>query len=241
MTVLSFSVASCKNSDDAFFYYPVIIASNIENGTVTADKTSAASGQTVTLTAIPDDGYELESFIVTDSSSQAITVTENAFVMPTGIAIVSATFVLSRTTADDVITLINAIGTVAYTSDSKTKIDAARTAYDALTSDQKAQVTNYETLTTAESTYSSFAVSAVIGLISDIGTVAYTSDSKAKIDAARTAYDALTEAQQAQVTNYETLTTAESTYRSLTPVSINGSGFSVTTWENEPGDNLGTE
>jgi len=59
--------------------------------------------------------------------------------------------------ADAVIAKINAIGTVAYTSDSKTKIDAARSAYDALTSDQKALVTNYSTLTTAESSYESLA------------------------------------------------------------------------------------
>ena len=44
--------------------------------------------------------------------------------------------------------LIDAIGTV--TLDSKTAIEAARAAYEALTDDQKALVTNYETLTAAE-------------------------------------------------------------------------------------------
>ena len=50
--------------------------------------------------------------------------------------------------ADPVIALIDAIGTV--TLDSKNAIAAARTAYDALTTDQKTLVTNYATLTAAE-------------------------------------------------------------------------------------------
>ena len=50
--------------------------------------------------------------------------------------------------ADAVVVLIDAIGTV--TVDSKDAIEAARTAYDALTDAQKAKVTNYETLTAAE-------------------------------------------------------------------------------------------
>ena len=50
--------------------------------------------------------------------------------------------------ADAVTEKIAAIGTV--TLESKTAIDTARTAYDALTDEQKALVTNYETLTAAE-------------------------------------------------------------------------------------------
>jgi hypothetical protein len=55
--------------------------------------------------------------------------------------------------ADEVIAKITAIGTVTYTPESKALIDAARTAYDALTADQQALVTNYSTLTDAETTY----------------------------------------------------------------------------------------
>ena len=43
----------------------------------------------------------------------------------------------------------------------------------------------------------------------------YTAESKAKIDAARTAYDALTEAQKALATKYDMLTAAENTYAVL--------------------------
>ena len=54
---------------------------------------------------------------------------------------------------DEVIAKITAIGTVTYTPESKALIDAARTAYDALTAALQALVTNYSTLTDAETTY----------------------------------------------------------------------------------------
>ena len=121
--------------------------------------------------------------------------------------------------AKNVIDLINDIGTV--TTDSKTKIDAAREAYSKLTEAQKNLVTNYQTLEKAEADYAKLvadkadqdAADAVIDLINGIGTV--TKDSKAKIDAAREAYDKLTAAQQAKVSNYATLTAAETTYAKL--------------------------
>ena len=59
------------------------------------------------------------------------------------------------------------------------------------------------------------AVDAVIAKINAIGTVVYTDACKALIDDARTAYNALSGAQQALVTNYSTLTTAEATYATL--------------------------
>ena len=56
-------------------------------------------------------------------------------------------------------------------------------------------------------------VDAVIALINKIGTVTGDQASKAAIDAARTAYDKLTEAQKKHVTNFSTLTAAEKTYK----------------------------
>ena len=48
---------------------------------------------------------------------------------------------------------IKVIGAVSYTDACKAKIDTARKAYDALTTDQKKLVTNYSTLTDAEKKY----------------------------------------------------------------------------------------
>ena len=115
---------------------------------------------------------------------------------------------------------IAAIGEVAYTTESKGKIDEAREAYDALTADQKALVDNYATLTTAETTYATekktaddnAAANAVKEKITAIGTVEYTTESKGKIDEAKEAYEALTADQKALVDNYATLTIAETTY-----------------------------
>ena len=55
----------------------------------------------------------------------------------------------------------------------------------------------------------------VVDLIKKIGTVAYTDACKARIDAARKAYDALTEAEKKLVTNLKTLESAETKYEEL--------------------------
>ena len=108
--------------------------------------------------------------------------------------------------ADAVEKLIDAIGTV--TLDSEEAIKAARDAYDALTDAQKELVGNYQTLLDAEAKLADLkAADAVEKLIDAIGTV--TLDSEEAIKAARGAYDALTEEQQAQVGNYQTLLDAE--------------------------------
>ncbi|MBQ9207295.1 MAG: InlB B-repeat-containing protein [Treponema sp.] len=89
--VLAFGFAACSSDDDSSSY-TVTIASTIENGKVTADKTSAVAGETVKLTATPADGYTLDSFSVTDANTNAITVTNGAFTMPASNVTVSATF-----------------------------------------------------------------------------------------------------------------------------------------------------
>ena len=142
-------------------------------------------------------------------------------------AVTALNSALDQAKADEVKALITAIGTVEYTTESKGKIDEAKAAYATLSEAQKALVTNYSELTSAESTYATLqaaaekaeadqaAANAVKEKIAAIGTVEYTTESKAKIDEAREAYDALTADQKALVDTYETLTTAESTYATL--------------------------
>jgi hypothetical protein len=92
------------------------------------DLTPSADGTVWTLSTMPEYDVELEVTYYTDAE-------------------------LDQMAADEVIAKITAIGTVTYTPESKALIDAARTAYDALTADQQALVTNYSTLTDAETTY----------------------------------------------------------------------------------------
>ncbi len=60
---------------------------------------------------------------------------------------------INQKAAQAVIDQINAIGTVALTAESKTKIEQARAAYNALTAEQKAFVTNAAVLSAAEAEY----------------------------------------------------------------------------------------
>ena len=107
---------------------------------------------------------------------------------------------------NDVIEKIDAIGEVTLASEEA--IAAARAAYEALTEAQKAEVTNYDKLTAAEARLADLkAAKAVDDMIDAIGEV--TLESEEAIAAARAAYEALTEAQKAEVTNYDKLTAAE--------------------------------
>ena len=58
-------------------------------GTATADKTAAAAGETVTLTATPDSGYHFERWEVV---SGTVTIQNNQFIMPAGNVTVKAVF-----------------------------------------------------------------------------------------------------------------------------------------------------
>ena len=107
---------------------------------------------------------------------------------------------------NDAIEKINAIGEV--TLESEDAITAARNAYDILTEEQQTQVTNYDKLTAAETRLADLkAAKAVDDQIDAIGEV--TLESEDAIVAARNAYEALTEARQAEVKNYDKLTAAE--------------------------------
>lgn len=136
---------------------------------------------------------------------------------------VRAQEIADKAAAKAVDNLIDAIGDVTLTDDSKAKIDAARKAYNALTDEQKALVSKLDILTDAEAKLAQLkkeaadkaAVDDVIAKIDAIGKVKLDKDSKAKITAARAAYDALDDELKAQVTNYNTLLAAEKRYQQL--------------------------
>ena len=82
----------CHRPEDAIVEYTITVESNIENGTVSVDKTTATEGETVKITVKPNEGYLQDEITVTDSSKNAITVTSNTFTMPKSNVVVSATF-----------------------------------------------------------------------------------------------------------------------------------------------------
>ena len=118
---------------------------------------------------------------------------------------------------------INQIGTVNL--ESKTYINLARSAYDELSDELKAKVSNYDVLEAAEKEYARLleesevdeadkkAASAVDELINKLEPV--TIDKKDAILQARKAYDTLTKKQQSLVAHPEYLNRAEQTYDKL--------------------------
>ncbi len=72
--------------------YSITLA-EVEHGSISANAEEAVEGATVTLTATPDAGYELDYWTVTDALNNPIDVTGNQFVMPASNVTVSAVFV----------------------------------------------------------------------------------------------------------------------------------------------------
>lgn len=75
--------------------YNITVASNITNGTVTTSETSLAAGKTFTVTATPNDGYELDTITVTDAEGKSVAATNESthtYKMPASNVTVSATF-----------------------------------------------------------------------------------------------------------------------------------------------------
>lgn len=198
-----------------------------------AGVTATISGNSFTVTVPYGTKITAESFKITLADSKAtytspveengvwsFTVTAEDGTAVTYTVAVTVGKSPDQIKADEVIDLINGIGTV--TKDSKDKIDAARKAYDGLDKAQKDLVTNYPMLTEAEKAYADLVkadqdkAQEVIDLINGIGTV--TKDSGDKIDAARKAYDKLTEDQKELVPEdvRKKLTDAEEAYKDLT-------------------------
>ena len=188
----------------------------------TYDFSSTASQQAVTVT-IPEDwseiSYTLTGAITAGRGWGQATGAHRAARYGTGLGEYTETTIgdiMSQLPAlslklegwyvNNVIEKIDAIGEVTLASEEA--ITAARAAYEALTETQKEQVTNYNVLTAAEARLADLkAAKAVDDMIDAIGEV--TLESEGAIDAARAAYEALTEAQQAEVKSYDKLTAAE--------------------------------
>ena len=77
--------------------YTVSVDSGIDNGDISVSPSRAERGDTVTITVDPDEGYELDSLVVTDNRGNRIAVdkesdTRYTFEMPAGRVSIDATF-----------------------------------------------------------------------------------------------------------------------------------------------------
>ena len=106
---LHFTVA--RRSASGGGSYPVDLEASVaveaaQHGKVTSSVSRASSDTTVTLTAVPDEGYELESLTVTENSSGSEVKTTDqgdgtfTFVMPDGSVTIKAVFLPADTTGD---------------------------------------------------------------------------------------------------------------------------------------------
>jgi hypothetical protein len=118
----------------------------------------------------------------------------------------------------------------AITLSDEAEIVAARTAYDALTPAQQSLVSNYQELVAAEAKIADLKLAAnvVVEMIDEFpALIDITLDDEAEIVAARTAYDALTPAQQALVSNYQELLDAEAKIAALKQAVIDEAAANV--------------
>ena len=91
-------VASFKVSSK----YKVTVSPTPANGTVSADKSSASEGETVSLTIEPNENYILDSLkVVNKTTGKSITLSGNQFKMPASDVTVSATFKKIRIVSGD--------------------------------------------------------------------------------------------------------------------------------------------
>lgn len=90
--------------------YAISVPSNVAHGTVSVLWPSAAWGDTVTITATPEAGYELDTLTVTDKDGNELTVTDRGnnkytFVMPEGEVSIQASFKVSEKKQPTITTL----------------------------------------------------------------------------------------------------------------------------------------
>lgn len=150
-------------------HYKIIEGEDGKWNTDVKTYTIESDGVFAEFTGIKVDGTLIDSSNYTAKAGSTYVIFENSYLKTLYFGRHSITLVfkscevttsLTVTKSDaelvrDVEDLIDAIDTV--TKDSKAKIDAARKAYDKLTSAQKARVKNYSTLTAAEKAYADLA------------------------------------------------------------------------------------
>lgn len=136
---------------------PWRVVTRANGGTVTIaePQDNYASGTKLSISAVPAKDYQFTGWVALNGGIfDNVKNANTTFTMPNGDVTLIAQFEAVKNPATDpavqnVVDLINKIGNVEYTSTSKSKIDAAKAAYNALSKEQKALVLNYTTLSAA--------------------------------------------------------------------------------------------
>lgn len=95
--------------------YAVTVDSGVTGGQLNASTPFADEGETVTLTATPDDGFELDTLTATAENGETVTVDRDGqFVMPASSVTVAATFKRAASFAGHSLSLMGDIGVNFY-------------------------------------------------------------------------------------------------------------------------------
>ena len=124
-----------------------ITVDKADNGTVTASRTRANKGLTVTLTVKADEGYALDTLTVTDKKSSEIKLTDKGdgkytFTMPASAVVVQATFTAESSSLSFTDVSVNDwfYDAVAYVYDNGLMDGTAGTAFSPLMTSNRAMV-----------------------------------------------------------------------------------------------------
>ena len=94
------------NATFALQDYTISLGEGIEHGTVTFEPTTAHMGQTISVTATPEDGFELASleyeYTEDTGAPKRVAIENNQFVMPASDVTILATFRARSTTSPQV-------------------------------------------------------------------------------------------------------------------------------------------
>ena len=131
--------------------YPVVISS-AEYGRVVASHQSAAEGDTVSLTVLPDSGYALETLGVKDAQSADVVLSNNAFTMPAGSVTVSAVFAKETAAANAATVYVSASGDNTASGSETAPVATLEKAYSLLLSAaaEEGRIVLLDTLTISE-------------------------------------------------------------------------------------------
>ena len=110
-----------------------------ENGSVTVSKSSAMTGETITVTIAPDLGYQISKLTMNDTE---LTVTDNraTFIMPDETAILEATFVKAEASAQAVAQAMSDLEVKDADEETYNTIADIKKAYSKLTAAEKLEI-----------------------------------------------------------------------------------------------------